>query len=396
MKAEEFTDARVPLDRGAQLDQEERVEDDLADDELGAWPEEMDVRYYADTSLTIPGQSEPPGDCGKWGPREFCKGCGDVTLGPQRCQRRLCEECWETWRSQQSASITTRLAAARQDASGAGKRLTHTVASPAPGSIKTLTQFEKAKQEAYRLAKEKGVRGGALIPHGWRIKQEAKKAFKEIKNAGAFDGGIWKWVREHDKDWRTLTYWSPHFHILGLGADIGESAPGEDDGWVFSRVDSFPEFHISDPESYEPMYAASNYLLSHLAFETEAGKQSVRWFGELANNQFGIEEELKEWEVSVIERIVEEITGHGPDGDGKRECEEEECEGQLAPIWSASKYLADREWCDRIGENEQVLAVAFEWAIGDIRPPPGMAYPSTEQDCKEVWGHLLGKAGVEP
>lgn len=373
--------------------------EDGADDDLGAWPEEMETRFYADTSLTIPGQSDPPGDCGVWGPKEFCKACGDVHIGPQRCQRRLCRECWETWRGKRASAVTRRFAGARRAADGREKRGTHSVVSPPQGSIKTLVDWEQAKAKAYEIAKEKGIRGGAMIPHGYRIRDEAKEIYRMLKAEGEIgDIGIWRWVREHDRDWRTLTYWSPHFHIIGVGYDIGQSDPENDDGWVFSRLSNLPRFQLNDPDTYESMFRLASYLLSHGTYEPDAGRQMIRWFGELANNQFSLEAELEEWERSVIERNVEKVAGYSVErDDGKRECERDGCTGGLAPVWSAFDYLSDPAWCDQIGaDQEAVLAVAFEWAIGDIRLPPGKMRPSTESEAKEAWGHLLGEAGVGP
>lgn len=369
------------------------------DDSAGAWPEEMgDVNFYADTSLTIPGQSEPPGECGQWGPKEFCKACGEVELGPQRCQRRLCRDCWETWRGQRSAAVTRRVAGARRAADGREKRATHSVVSPPEGSIQTLNEWEQAKRRAYEIAREKGIRGGAMIPHGWRIIDEAKEVFRALKSEGEIgDIGIWRWVREHERDWRSLTYWSPHFHIIGVGYDIGQSDPDGDDGWVFSRLSNLQKFRHNDAETYEPMFRLASYLLSHGTYEPEAGRQMIRWFGELANNQFSLEAELEEWEQSVIERNVEKVAGYSVDrDDGKRECDVEGCTGGLAPIWSASEYLMDQRWCDQIGDDQEAtLAAAFEWSMGDLLPPPGLKFPSTEREAKEAWGNILGQAGVE-
>jgi len=377
------------------------VQEDI-DGEAGAWPEEMGgVNFYADTSLTIPGQSDPPGDCGTWGPKEFCKACGDVHIGPQRCQRRLCRDCWKTWRAHRAAAVTERVAGGRR--AGLGdldeKRGTHCVVSPPEGSIRTLVEFEKGKQRAYEIAREKGIRGGAMIPHGWRVRDEAKEIFDAMKaKEKVGDIGIWQWVRENERDWRSLTYWSPHFHIIGVGNEIGESDPENDGGWVFSRLSNLPRFRYTDSETYKPMFQLASYLLSHGAYEPNKGRQMIRWFGKLANNQFSADSQLEEWEESVIERTVEEVGGYSVErDDGRRECDVEGCHGGLAPVWSAGEYLCDPRWCEQIGsDQEAVLAVAFEWVVGEIRPPPGLRFPSTEQDAKEAWGHLLGDAGVGP
>jgi hypothetical protein len=252
--------------------------------------------------------------------------------------------------------------------------------------------WEKAKQKAYDLAKEKGISGGVLIPHGWRVEEDAKAVWRVKKDAGDVDCGIWRWVREHDRDWRSLTYWSPHFHILGLGADLGESDPVNDDGWVFSRIDSFDRFRITDPDAYRPMFKAANYLLSHVGYEQESGKQAIRWFGSLANNQFSIEDQLTDWEQSAVDRITEKVAGYSveDDEDDEKTCDEEGCEGQMSPIWSAFDRLADPDWCDSIGrEKHQRLVAAFEWAIGDRRPPPGLKHPQTQAQADEAFESIL-------
>jgi hypothetical protein len=396
-------DLRADLGTRFLVDDVDDDEETIALDEraeLGAWPDGLEVRSFADTSLTIPGQSEPPGECGVWGPRQFCNSCADVKLGPHRCQRRICKDCWLTWRAKRAAAVTERLAGARQAASGAEKRLVHAVASPPQPSdatsrsdeVRTLVDWERAKKRAYDLAKEKGIRGGVLIPHGWRVTEEAKETWRELHDAGLVEHGIWKWIREHDRDWRSLTYWSPHFHILGLGADVGANDPDGDDGWVWTRIDSFPRFRIEDPETYKPMLKAASYLLSHVGFETESGKQAIRWFGELANNQFSLEQ-LADWEQSVIVRTVEEISnetdekGEGPAAD---ECDCEDCAGTLSPIYEAGVALCDPSWCERIGRDaERRLSRAFEWAIGEIHPPPGMKRPRTETEALEAFETLL-------
>jgi len=37
-------------------------------------------------------------------------------------------------------------------------------------------------------------------------------------------------------DWRDLSYWSPHWHILGLAEDFEADDPDEQDGWVARRI----------------------------------------------------------------------------------------------------------------------------------------------------------------
>lgn len=403
---EAFQDRR-PLGavRDRDGDQEARAVD--PDPAAGTWPEELgDVSVYADTSLTIPGSSDPPERCGRWGPKTFCKSCGEPHFGPQKCERRECRDCALKWRLDRAGAATARLAGARRAADGVRSRLVHAVASPPdPTSeetaeserVRTLTDWERAKKKAYALAKEKGVRGGVLVPHGWRVREAAKRLYRELKQAGEIEDGlgIWRWIRNRPEDWRTLTFWSPHFHILGLAANVEASDPAADDGWIFKRIDhagrsSFPRFKLTDEETYRPMFRAMAYLLSHAGIEPRAGKQVVRWFGSLSPGRHGIslDDELNDWERSVIDRNVENL-GVPTGSEGPLECREEGCRGSRAPIWSAGSALADPAWCEDIGrETEARLATAFEWAIGEVVPPPGMKYPSTERECMEAFDQL--------
>jgi hypothetical protein len=35
------------------------------------------------------------------------------------------------------------------------------------------------------------------------------------------------------------------------------------------------------------------------------------------------------------------------------------------------------------------LNTAFQWAIGEIKPPPGLKNPTSEADAREAFEHLL-------
>jgi hypothetical protein len=367
-------------------------------DDAGAWPDEMDeIRFYADSALTIPGEGEPPSECGVWRYREFCDNCGEPIPAPHACQQRRCPNCWLTWRGNRAVAITERLAAGRRDADGADARLVHCVASPPPGSFTTLHDYWSGFNEAYALAEEKGIHGGVVVPHGWRVKDWVKEAYRELSDANVIsEWGVWEFVREHKKDWRTLTYWSPHFHILGLGAEIGPNKPAEQDGWVWNRIShrgesSLPRFNLTDADTYEPMFAAAMYVLGHIGFESEGQQQAVRWFGSLAYNKFGGLDELADWEESTIERNVAEIAGReveDDDGDGAGEslddCPKNDCDGSLRPIWRAGRWLSDPDWCDAIGrEQQRRLGLALDWACGEVVPPPGLQRPQSREDLEE-------------
>jgi len=365
--------------------------------DAGAWPEGMDTRFYAESSVTLPGMSDPGANCGVWGPQDFCDECGEVGFGPSQCEQRGCPNCWWKWSGNRAENITVRLSAARHAAEeGIDKRAVHTVASPPEGEIRTLTDVQQGFRDAYALAKERGVRGGVCIFHGFRVREDAKREFY----AEDPDGGIWAWVREQPEDWRSLTYWSPHYHIIGLARDV-EADEGEDgDVWRFQRLDreggrsAFRPFKLTDKECYNETVGTARYLLSHLTFESDTSTDSVRWFGSLSTASFSPEEEVSEGALSAIERQVEEVVGSADDrGDGghQEDCECEECGAtSRSPIWEAGGALMDRSWCERIGrEQQRRLAAAFELAIGERRPPPGLARPTTEEEMRETFEAVL-------
>jgi len=135
------------------------------------------------------------------------------------------------------------------------------------------------------------------------------------------------------------------------------------------------------------------YLLSHATFETDSSKDCLRWFGELATTKFSPEEELSEGSLSVVERKAREAAQSGRER-GEEEIEEEECGNcgatSRSPIWDAGAALMDPGWCDRIGrEQQRRLTAAFEWAIGERQPPPGMKHPKSEKEAEEALTALL-------
>jgi hypothetical protein len=377
---------------------------------VGAWPEEVERRSYAEGSMAIPGKGKPGKNCGNWFPSEFCDECGEPSFGMSVCEQRTCPDCWGAWTRRRAEKITRRLCAARYAAEGTGKRAVHAVASPPEDEIQTLTDVYDGYRDAYRLLEEMGVRGGVAIFHGFRVKDDTKALFEEAKERGKWetehDGKLWAFVRSREKrverdigegkNWRGLVYWSPHWHVLGLCEDFDEDTPDEQEGWVARRIRSLDEFHLhdgkDDEESYGDMVRAARYLLSHAAFETDTSKDCIRWFGELATTKFVPEEEVSEGSLSVIERLAREAAeSHEERGGGNEHDHCEECGAtSISSIFEAGGALMDNGWCSRIGrEQERRLRAAFEWAIGDRPPPPGLKNPQTKEDAYEAFEELL-------
>lgn len=372
-------------------DQDDDLVDEL-DDEPGRWQEQIEYSVFADSSMTLPGQGESGPNCGVWRPAEFCDSCAEVAYAPNHCGRRSCPDCDGVWTKERAVGITKRLSAARQAESvGEDRRTVHAVISPPEGDIRTLQQVYDGYRQAYRLAEQKGVRGGVAIFHGYRVLTEVQQQYR----AADPDMGIWRWLLDvRPESWRSLTYWSPHYHILGLCKDFEADDPDEQDGWVARRVRSLnPHEGLRDREAYDDLVGATRYLMSHATFETDTSRDCVRWFGELATANFQPDEELSEGSYDVIDRVVREVVGADDEsGEGASEADECECCGarSWSPIWDAGGALADPGWCERLDRGkERRLSAAFEWAIGERRPPPGLKNPTSESNAREALEQLL-------
>jgi hypothetical protein len=215
------------------------------------------------------------------------------------------------------------------------------------------------------------------------------------------DGKLWSFVRRHEErvergigggDWRALSYWSPHWHIIGLAEEFEADDPDAQGGWVARRIRSLERFTLHREKGYEDMVGTSMYLLSHATFESDSSSDCVRWFGSLATTQFSPETELTERELETVERKAAEAAGAGPvDGERSEPCECAECGSvSFSPIWEAGAALMDKSWTERIGRRQrQRLAAAFEWAIGDRQPPPGLKNPRSEEEALEAFEAVL-------
>jgi hypothetical protein len=264
--------------------------------------------------------------------------------------------------------------------------------------VQSLRDVSAGFREAYTLAREQGVRGGVAIFHGFRVTDEAKQEFAEVVESGQWepdeDGGLWRWVRALDRDWRSVTYWSPHYHIIGLAASIEENDPESQDGWVFKRIRSLSPFYLNQSEGYADMAQTAMYLLSHATFERDSASDCIRWFGELATTKFSPEKELHQGVLERIKEMAEAALQSGAESDCEDERDEcRECgSSAFASIWDAPMALRDSEWCSRIERRKvKLLTAAFEWAIGEVVPPPGLKKPRSEDEAREV---LLSLARV--
>jgi len=347
------------------------------------WSED-EIDYLADSGLTVPGQGTRSPGCGDYLPLKFCPSCGEPHMMEKRCKQRTCPSCSVIWMGEAAERATVRLQAAREAAeSDWDRRLVHVVVSPPEGEIRTTGDYERGARRAHELAREHGVRGGVLIPHGYRVTERAKDEFEDENP----EMGIWRWIlTERVGDWRGATYFSPHYHVVGLARDVEASSPESDGGWVVKRIRSLERYERTSRESFEDVYGLLYYLLTHTSFDPASSSHVLRWFGELSYRSFSPESAVSDRILERIERLTREVRedkGFTPE---EHVCHEDGCEGLLRPTArNAWDELDDPEWCDRVGRRQtRRLRAAAEWLSGEIHPPPGLRHPATREDALEA------------
>ncbi len=388
----DFGDRRRP--------QADDADDQELEEEVVPQQEELDYEAYASSSMAIPGTGTPGDRCGNWAPFEFCDCCGKLKIGRERCENRTCPDCVALWSQERTVGIVSRLAKARwNEPDGIDRRVVHAVVSPAEKKVQTLTQWYRGYREAYEQAQEAGIRGGVAIGHGFRVLERTKQKYRAVDP----DYGVWKFIKDDlDGSWREHTYWSPHYHIIGLATEI---EPSEGSEWVVERLRTLePYTHLRDASAMSDMAGAVRYILDHATFETDTQKDCVRWFGELATTKFIASEELSDGSESVIERVAERVVGNpdaADDGDAEaaqsaveKRCDD--CDGtSFSSIYDAGAALQNPSWSRGLDpEKRRRLEAAFEWMIGEIRPPPGMCHPQSEAAAEAVLDELtVGSCG---
>lgn len=360
-----------------------------------------DLGVLGSEPWNLPGQGDSGHRCGEWVPSEVCDECGHVGMMARSCGKRSCPNCWGMWAQQSSMRATVRVQAFRYTQPDNFKRqVAHATVSPPEGEVRTKRQYWDGKKKAAEIAKEKGFRGFAVIPHPYRVKDEGKRRYEaevERDSNGNPVYGVWVWLRNDVEDMDRYIYWSPHYHIIGsTSQNMAEGS--ESDQWVYSFIRSLKPFDGSrDTEAHEDVYGTFRYLLSHTGYPEGSTKQAVTWHGCLANSVF-VEDATEDWQhekpsegvMSVLEREIEEVadgviedSGEGSAREEETEkCDCEDCDGEMIDVFDVEAYLRQ---CNPPPEVIEAMTTARDWRIGRVSPPPGMQRPQTEEQAREAF-----------
>lgn len=222
--------------------------------------------YKYDNSLqfVLPGQGESRVDCHRW---HYIGHVIDDRIHAihrlKSCHRRECPVCYPDWITREALSIYDRISEYERLT---GRRPVHYVVSP-PQDIKydTVDLFRDLRKKAYRIAKQRGIRGGVMMFH----QRDDRTPDHRYLQAHCSSG--------------------PHFHIVG-------------DGWLSDKV---KEFFLGDGwivknlrmRTKKEIVGTVKYIMGHLAIPVQSQGitavshsmnvrlAAVTWFGSMSYNK---------------------------------------------------------------------------------------------------------------
>lgn len=295
------------------------------------------------------------------------------------------------WAKEAAVGVTVRLQSYRYTQPDDWHRqLAHGVVSPPEETVNSVESFRREWRRSYQLAHDKGFRGTVSIPHPWRLNEEGKERYREEQDDEP-EVGAWVWIRnECPEEWRELTKWSPHFHIVGFTTpDMDPGDPSADDGYVYHFVRSLERFGLRREESYEDLYGTVRYLLSHTGFPESESFKSIRYAGCVSTASFSDQDKPSKGVVSVIERMTEEVADFAPveeEGEGDQEDEEDledcgECGGRVIDVFDVPDYIDRAQPPPLVSEK---MRLAYQWRRG-LQLPPGLQSPRSREDARRAW-----------
>lgn len=232
----------------------------------------------------LPGHGEPYDDCGTWRARgclnvEKHKGMtldGQVIEGKafvrwyrRACLRAECPTCYEKWAGKEAHKIAHRLKAWK----GKGQVI-HLIVSPPWLVVEKAGSYEALRKEAYKVAREVGFLGGAVVYHPFRRKcAECGSFIKEgFKNCFVCKSKRIEWI------------FSPHFHMMGFGWIQKVKEGYARHGWIAKNAGT-----------RKSVIGTAQYLLSHAGVHPK--KHTTTWFGFLSYNKLKVPPMEREKEV---------------------------------------------------------------------------------------------------
>jgi len=165
-----------------------------------------------DLKFFLLGKGERGPGCGDIHAVSICDNpdCGKVHYAKAHCDRKACPVCYTRWIHEETNNVSARLLSEEALKRHKSNRLVPIVVSPRQDNKPvTKEELNMLIHDGYEYLKNKGVLGGSMIFHAFRVTKHAKE--EAIKEGIRY----WAWIRkqEHPED---FYYYSPHMHITAF------------------------------------------------------------------------------------------------------------------------------------------------------------------------------------
>ena len=181
-----------------------------------------------------------------------------IKLASRTCFRAECPVCYESWVGKLAGRVEHRILKFILDHSPRSKAI-HFIASVPKSQWGWVgSRYGDLRRMAYKLAMRSGLRGGVIIFHPFRYAcfecgSEKGEGRKTCLKCGS---GSFSW------------YFSPHFHMIGLGWIKGDEVKEihQGTGWVLKNLGV-----------RESIFRTAQYALSHCGIHDH--HHATVWFG---------------------------------------------------------------------------------------------------------------------
>lgn len=254
----------------------------------------------------LPGQESAGIDCNtvKFGLK--CGHCGSKKVIYYHCDKPECPSCRDNYAFEHGSDLVDRLLGCNSAYLDAGVKLgwfKHWVLSPpqvdAVRLCETHEGYKLLRSSVTKLLKDSGVKGGSIIFHYYRIKKEVLTGLRgEGYGVGkGSNGSLWEGVLSDVLGLGSsyeYVYPSPHFHVLGVGHTVDNSAFKQyAKGWILSLVSAVKERLFVHRERH--MLNIARYQLSHVSRlkinpDSSYNTLAVTYFGLFSYNKVIVDE----------------------------------------------------------------------------------------------------------
>ena len=312
--------------------------------------------------VILPGTGLKPSTCVGWIPVGFCPGCGKIHVTRGNCKRSRCPDCHVSWRYDRAEGVFMRVWSNRL---AENKRIRHFTLSPSPDTvegIKSAQDIVDLFAWAYAYAKSKNVSGGVVILHPYRLREDMKPELYRIAveedNWTPGEFSLWKTLVKLP-NWREYVTFYPHFHILATCKRGSRFKQGDgDDGVVWKG--------IGELRQAEDLLKCSMYLLSHAGVFTHKQVHAIRWFGDLSNCNWSLDQASPGVQAETIETFEGLVHAWAEsEGVGFYNCPD--CGDRWKMMSHAPEYFNDNRFSQDI---QNTLRNAWLMYCGGIPHPP--------------------------